>query len=76
MPCRRGGLAWPGFGSCKGQSQEHVQSSRFFKQPHQGWGLSVPVQGVCGKHGESWGCLGSLVCVHGSEIHQSGFYGR
>lgn len=80
MPCRRGGLAWPGFGfwseaDSKGQSQEHVQGSRFFKQPHQGWGLSVPVQVVYGKHCESWGCSGSLVCVRGSAIHHSGFHG-
>lgn len=48
MPCRRRGLAWLGFGfwskaGCKGWSQEYVQGSRFFKLPHQGWGLSVRV---------------------------------
>lgn len=76
MPCRRRGLAWPGFGfwskaDSKAQSQEHVQGSRFFKQPHQGWGLSMPAQVVYGKHSVRAGAVG----VHGSEIHHSGFCG-
>lgn len=77
MPCRRGGLAW--FRLLK-QSwlQRPVPCSRlqvFLAAPPRVGALRASSGGVWKTLCESWGCFGSLVCVHGSEIHHSGFYG-